>query len=120
MPHSQCLGTLGKVPDRPPRRATDADPTLLRHRNSVADRQKTVGAERPTDPATSIEFANLLTKVALYSQSLFGSAPGDEVPLITLSLELTKDLSLRALVDCGASNNFVRRQSLEDRRIRFV
>ena len=48
------------------------------------------------------------------------SAIGDEVPLITLNLEVTKDLSLRALVDCGASNNFVRRQSLEDRRLKFV
>ena len=33
---------------------------------------------------------------------------------------MTKDLSLRALVDCGASNNFVSRQSLEDRRLKFV
>ena len=33
---------------------------------------------------------------------------------------MTKDLLLRALVDCGASNNFVRRQSLEDRRLKFV
>ena len=30
------------------------------------------------------------------------------------------NLSLRALVDCGASNNFVRRQSLEGRRLKFV
>ena len=48
------------------------------------------------------------------------SALGDEVPVITLNLEVTKDLSLRALVDCGASNNFVSRQSLEDRRLKFV
>lgn len=33
---------------------------------------------------------------------------------------MTKDLSLRALVDCGASNHFVRRQSLECRRLKFV
>ena len=37
-----------------------------------------------------------------------------------LELRSDKNLSLRALVDCGASNNFVRRQSLEDRRLRFV
>ena len=59
-------------------------------------------------------------KVAPDSQSLFVSARGDEVPLIILNLEVTKDLSLRALVDCGASNNFVCRQLLEDRRLRFV
>ena len=33
---------------------------------------------------------------------------------------MTKDLSLRALVDCGASNNFVRRQSLEAGSFNFV
>ena len=41
--------------------------------------------------------------------------------LITrIFLEMTKDLSLRALVDFGASNNFVRRQSLEHSRLKFV
>ena len=59
-------------------------------------------------------------KVAPESQSLCVSALGDEVPLITLNLEVTKDLSLRALVDCEASNNCVRRQSLEDRRLKFA
>ena len=59
-------------------------------------------------------------KLAPDSQSLCVSALGDEVPLITSNLEVTKDLSLRALVDCGASNNFFRRQSLEDRRLKFV
>ena len=76
--------------------------------------------ERLTDPATSIEFANLLMKVAPDSQSLCFSALGDELPLITLNLEMKKGLSLRALVDCGPSNNFVRCQSLEDRRLKFV
>ena len=47
-----------------------------------------VGAERPTDPATSREFANLLTKVAPDTQSLCVSAPGDEVSLITLELKV--------------------------------
>ena len=61
-----------------------------------------------------------MTKVAPDTQSLCVSAPGDEVSLITLKLEVTNGLSLRALVDCGASNNFVRRQSLEDRRLKFV
>uniref|UniRef100_M4C3U6 Uncharacterized protein n=1 Tax=Hyaloperonospora arabidopsidis (strain Emoy2) TaxID=559515 RepID=M4C3U6_HYAAE len=35
-------------------------------------------------------------------------------------VEMANDMSLRALVDCGASNNFVRRQSLVDRRLNFV
>ena len=59
-------------------------------------------------------------KVAPDSQSLCVSALDDEVPLITLNLEVIKDLSLRVLVDCGTSNYFVRRQSLEDRRLKFV
>ena len=59
-------------------------------------------------------------KVALDPQSLCVSALGDEVPLIALNLEVTKYLSLRALVDCGASNKSFRRQSLEGRRIKFV
>ena len=63
---------------------------------------------------------NLLTKVAPNKQSLCVVAPGDEVPLITLNIEVTTNVSLRALVDCGASNNFVRRQSLEVRRLKKV
>ena len=59
-------------------------------------------------------------KVTPDSQSLCVSALGDEVPLIILNLEVTKDLSLHALVDCGASNKSFRRQSLEGRRIKFV
>ena len=58
--------------------------------------------------------------VAPESQSLCDSAFGDEVSLITLKLEATEGLSLRALVGCGTSVNFVRRQSLEGRRIKFV
>ena len=29
-------------------------------------------------------------------------------------------MSLRALVDCGASNSFIRRQSIEDSRLKLV
>ena len=97
--------------------------TLLRRHSNVVDHTKTVGSvgeERPTDPATSREFAGLLTKVAPNTQSLCVAARSDEVSLITLKIEVTKDMSLRALVDCGASNNFVRRQSLEDRRLKYV
>ena len=61
-----------------------------------------------------------MTKVAPNTQSLCVAARSDEVSLITLKIEVTKDMSLRALVDCGASNNFVRRQSLDDRRLKYV
>ena len=47
-------------------------------------------------------------KVDPDSQSLCVSALGDEGYLITLNLEVTEDLSLRDLDDCGASKNFVR------------
>ena len=98
-------------------------PTLLRKRNNVTDSQKTVrsvGAEHPTDPATSSGFAGLLTKVAPKTQSLCVAASGNEVSLSTLILEVTQSMSLRALVDCGASNNFVRRQSLDNRELEYV
>ena len=48
------------------------------------------------------------------------TASGNEVFLITLKLEVTQGMSLRALVDCGASNNFVRRQSLDKRELEYV
>ena len=82
---------------------------------------RSVGEELPTDQATSREFANILTKVVPDTQYLRVSAPGDELSfLITLTLEVTKDLSLHALIDCGASINFVRRQSLEAGSFNFV
>ena len=40
--------------------------------------------------------------------------------LITLKLELTQGMTLRALVDCEASNNFVRSQSLDNRDLEYV
>ena len=62
-----------------------------------------------------------MTKVAPNTQSLcVVVAPGDEVPLITLNIEVTTNVSLCVEVDCGASNNFVRRQSLEFRRLKKV
>ena len=61
-----------------------------------------------------------MTKVDPGTQSLCVSALGDEMSLIALILKVTKDLSLRALADCGASNNLVRRQSLEGRRLNIV
>ena len=61
-----------------------------------------------------------MKKVAPDTQFLCVAAPGDEISLITVKLEVTKDMSLRALDDCGTSNKFVRRQSLEKRRLKFV
>ena len=77
-----------------PERIMGVGPTLLRSHNSVSGRQKTVGVSKggcPTDPATSREFANLLTEVAPDTQPLCFSAPGDEVSLITLELKVTND-----------------------------
>ena len=96
-----------------PRSGSDA----VAKTHNVTDCQKwvgSVGAEQPTDPAASREFACLLTRIALSTQSLCVTASGNEVSLITLKLEVAKVMSLRALVDCGASNNFVQRQSIDD------
>ena len=50
VPHAQCLDTLEVTTVRQPRRARDVDPTLLRNRNNVMDRQKTVGVSRGGAP----------------------------------------------------------------------
>ena len=63
---------------------------------------------------------NFLTNVAPDTHLLCVSALGDEISLITLKLQVTKDLSLRALDDCVASSKFVRRQSLEGKRLKTV
>uniref|UniRef100_A0AAV1UB66 Polyprotein n=1 Tax=Peronospora matthiolae TaxID=2874970 RepID=A0AAV1UB66_9STRA len=92
-------------------------------RDSKYGRQKrtgSVGAEHPADPETSREFAGLLTKIAPNTQSLCVTAPSDEVSLIPLKIEVTSGISLRALVDFGTSNSFIRRQSLEDSRLNYV
>uniref|UniRef100_A0AAV1UGW6 Uncharacterized protein n=1 Tax=Peronospora matthiolae TaxID=2874970 RepID=A0AAV1UGW6_9STRA len=93
------------------------------NRDSKSDRQKAVRVSQewhPADPATSKEFAGLLTKIAPSTQSLCIIVPCDEVYLITLKIEVTSGMSLRALVDCGASNSFIRHQSLEDSRLNYV
>ena len=76
--------------------------------------------EHPADPATSSEFAGLLTKVAPTTQSLCVTASGNEISLITLKLEVAKDMSQGAPVDCGVSNNFVRRQSLDNSKLKYI
>ena len=106
-----------------PRRVRGVGPTLLRKRNTVPDDQKRSGslvAEHPTDPATSSEFAGLLTKIAPNTQSLWVTTSGNEVSLITSKLEVAKDMSPRALINFGASNNFVRRQSLDNSKLKCI
>ena len=111
-----------KVTVKRPRRVRGVGPTLLRNRNSVTDDQKrseSVSAEHLNDSATSSKLADLLTRIFPNTQSL--CAPSDnEVSLITLKLEVAKDMSLRVLVDCGASNNFVRRQSLDNDKLKYI
>uniref|UniRef100_A0AAV1U7D0 Uncharacterized protein n=1 Tax=Peronospora matthiolae TaxID=2874970 RepID=A0AAV1U7D0_9STRA len=98
-------------------------PTMSPSRDSKSDHQERSGPVRvghPAGPATSREFAGLLTKIAPNTQSLCVTAPSDEVSLITLKVEVTSGMSLRALVDCVASNSFIRHQSLEDSRLNSV
>jgi hypothetical protein len=87
----------------------------------MEERSGSVGAERPTDPVTSREFLGLLTKAAPKAQSLCFSTPSDEEALITLELGVGGASSpIRALVNCGAPNNFVRRQSLNELSVPYT
>ena len=61
-----------------------------------------------------------LPRIAPNTQSLRVTASGNEVSLITSQLEVAKDMSLQALVDCGVSNNFVQFQSLDDSKFKFI
>ena len=58
-----------------------------------------------------------MMKIASYRQSLCVPVPGDDILLITL--QVTKKLPLRDVVDSGASNNAVHRQSLKGRRLKI-
>ena len=79
-----------------------------------------VGAEDTTDSTTSSDCADLLTRISPETQSLCVASSDNEVSLITLKLEVTKDMSLRALVGCGESNDFVRRQLLDNSKLKFI
>ena len=61
-----------------------------------------------------------MTKVVPNTQSLFVATSGNEVSLITMKLEVTQGMSLRTLVDCGASTNFLRRQSLDNKELEYI
>ena len=67
------------------------------------------GPSRGYDAVAKTQHKSLFTRITPDTQSFCVTASGNEVSLITLKLEVAKDMSLRALVDCGASNNFVRR-----------
>ena len=98
-------------------------PTRLRRRNTVMDSQKwsgLYGTEHHSTPVTSSKFAGLLTGITPSTQSLCLTASCYEVYLITLKLEVENYMSLRALVDCGASNNFMRHQSLDDSKLKYL
>ena len=60
-----------------------------------------------------------LDEIAPNTQSLCVAASGNEFSLITLKLEVIQSMSFQAQVDCGASNDFVRRQSLDKKRARI-
>jgi hypothetical protein len=62
-----------------------------------------------------------LTKAAPKAQSLCFSTPSDDEALITLELRVDgASFPIRALVDCGASNNFVRRQSIDELSVPYT
>ena len=120
--------TVPRTADNSNRQAAKKSPTLLRKRccenatpqRTTKKRSGSVGAKHPTDPATSSKFASHLKRIDRNTQSLCVTASGNEVSLNTSKLEVAKDMSLRSLVDCGASNNFVQRQSLDNRKLKYV
>jgi hypothetical protein len=62
-----------------------------------------------------------LTVGAPKTQSLCFTTQGDDEPLITLNISAEGcEQPLRALLDSGASNNFVRHRSLEVAKLEFV
>ena len=86
-------------------------PALLRKHNNGKDRKtiEPVGTEHLTDPATSQNLVGILKKIAFNMQPLNVVSSGDNKFLHQLKVEVANDMSLRALVDCEVSNNFVRR-----------
>uniref|UniRef100_A0AAV1TGK0 Retrotransposon gag domain-containing protein n=1 Tax=Peronospora matthiolae TaxID=2874970 RepID=A0AAV1TGK0_9STRA len=107
-------------PSKGPRRGSDH---VAKPRQQVGASKKRTGSvemEHLACPATSNEFAGLLKKIDPNTQSLCVTAPSDEVFLITLKIEVTSGMSLCALVDCGPSISFIRRQLLEHRRLDYV
>uniref|UniRef100_A0AAV1UB86 Retrotransposon gag domain-containing protein n=1 Tax=Peronospora matthiolae TaxID=2874970 RepID=A0AAV1UB86_9STRA len=107
-------------PRKGPRRGSDHVAKPRQRVGPSKQRTGSVGAEHSPDLATSREFAGHLTKIAPNTQSLCFTAPSDEESLITLKIEVTSGMSLCALVECGAPNIFIRRQSLEDSRLNYV
>ncbi|GMF33595.1 unnamed protein product [Phytophthora fragariaefolia] len=72
------------------------------------------GAGPPAgDAVERVDIGHAVSKAAAPSESHSHCKKKDDKPsLVTLKVSSKRDKSLRALVDCGASNNFVRLQSL--------
>ncbi|GMF49690.1 unnamed protein product [Phytophthora fragariaefolia] len=72
------------------------------------------GAEPPAgDAVERVDIGHAVSKAAAPSESHSQCKKKDDKPnLVILKVTLKRESSLRALVDCGASNNFVRLQSL--------
>ncbi|GMF90703.1 unnamed protein product [Phytophthora fragariaefolia] len=64
-------------------------------------------------PIERVDIGHAVSKTAASSESHSYCKKKDDKPnLVTLKANSKRERSLRALVDCGASNNFVRLQSL--------
>ena len=98
--HAQFQGTWCETIDISLGTVEDADPTLLRNCNGEADRQKKrsglVGAECPSYPAMSKEFAGLWTKAVPHTQTLCVTAKGGGVNLTTLKTKVANKLPLKS------------------------
>ncbi|KAL4151860.1 hypothetical protein PRNP1_008797 [Phytophthora ramorum] len=72
------------------------------------------GAGRPAgDAIERVDIGHAAMKIAVPSESQSHCKKQDDKPnLVILKVSSKREKSLRALVDCGASNNFVRLQSL--------
>ena len=81
MSPAQRLATLSEIINRMPIMTVGVGPTLLKSRNSEANLEKpirSVGVERHKDTKISKEFANPLTKFAVYTQAFRVSALNDD------------------------------------------
>ncbi|KAE8996769.1 hypothetical protein PR002_g19223 [Phytophthora rubi] len=76
--------------------------------------ERPAGAGRPAgDAVERVDTGHVVLKTAASSESHSNCKKQDDRPnLVILKVNSKREKSLRALVDCGASNNFVRLQSL--------
>ncbi|KAG3130645.1 hypothetical protein PC128_g26702 [Phytophthora cactorum] len=82
-------------------------------RDQSKKRAEPVGAGRPTGSAvTRVYNGHATLKTAAPSERASHCKQDDKPNLVILKIRSKRENSLRALVDSGASNNFVRQQSL--------